>query len=258
MALTLLKTRVSPSLGYSDLTMQFDAVLEDVFEASVTLTDYPLEVGASSNDHRIINPVRWTITGAVSNNPLRILATDFTGALSEISSDSGILAATGGIMAGWLSGSDEARTTEALEGLITLMNTGEPFSVYAGDITLSNMVIEKIRRTKDASNENTLIFTAELREWLSIETATSSGTDRTDAITGTSTASAAANQQDNGEVSTSTPLDSVVDQVFRVVFMSQLTIPLSGGESNANQTLSVQLGDILLIWNCIISKPGSG
>lgn len=50
------------------------------------------------------------------------------------------------------------------------MYEGDPFTVDAGDITLENMVIESIRRTKDASNENGLIFVATLREWLQIET----------------------------------------------------------------------------------------
>jgi len=50
------------------------------------------------------------------------------------------------------------------------MYEGDPFTVEAGDITMTSMVIESIRRTKDASNENGLIFVATLREWLQIET----------------------------------------------------------------------------------------
>ena len=213
MALTLLAKRPQPKLGYGDVSFEFDAVLEDTLERSVTLSDYPLEVGVNSNDHRFINPVKWSITGAVSNNPLKTLLTDFTGALTEISSDSGILAATGGIMAGVLGGSDESRTLDVLEALTKLMHGGEPFTVFAGDVTLKNMVIESIKRTKDASNQNSLIFTADLREWQSIETALSNAGKKTNAETGTDTASAGANDVDKGEFSISDTATNIKESV---------------------------------------------
>lgn len=176
MALLSLLTKKPPKLGYGKMTISFDAVLEDTLEASVTLSDYPIEVGSISNDHRIKNPTRWIMTGAISNNPLSISATDFTGLLSEVSDSSGVLSATAGYMAGWLKGDEETRNSEALQTLLKLMYEGDPFTVDASDITLPNMVIESIRRTKDASNENGLIFVATLREWQSIETAISAAT----------------------------------------------------------------------------------
>ncbi len=213
MALTLLTKRSSPKLGYQDISMEFDAVLEDTLEASVTLSDYPLEVGANSNDHRFINPIRWSITGAVSNNPLKVLATDFTGALTEVASDSGILATSGGIMAGWLSGGDNSRTSDQLAALIRLMTEGEPFTVFAGDITLANMVIENIKRTKDASNQNTLIFTADLREWQSIERAIGAANGKTNVLTGTESASAASNFLNKGESAITEAAENITSQV---------------------------------------------
>lgn len=173
MALLSLLTKKPPKLGYGKMTISFDAVLEDTLEASVTLSDYPIEVGSISNDHRIKNPTKWIMTGAISNNPLSVSVTDFTGLLSEVSDSSGALSATAGYMAGWLKGDDETRNSEALQTLLKLMYEGDPFTVDAGDITLDNMVIESIRRTKDASNENGLIFVATLREWLQIETSSS-------------------------------------------------------------------------------------
>jgi hypothetical protein len=197
--IALLTRKTAPTLGYQDITIELDAVLEDTLEASVTLSDYPLEVGVNSNDHRFINPTTWSITGAVSNSPFKISATDFTGALTEVADDSGILATTGGLMAGWLSSSGTSRAAEQLDILIKLMTTGEPFTVFAGDITLSNMVIESIRRTKDADNENSLIFTANLREWFSIDRAVDSASGKTNVQTGTDTASSASNFLDKGE-----------------------------------------------------------
>jgi len=193
--------------------MNFDAVLEDTLEASVTLSDYPIEVGSRSNDHRIKNPVKWAITGAISNNPLLVTATDFSGLMTEVSTENGELSTTASIMAGWLNTDDSDRSSSAISALLKLMYEGDPFDIDAGDIQLSNMVIQSIRRTKDASNENGLIFTAQLIEWQSIETAISAATAATSAMTGTDTASAASNQADLGQQSTTDASDSVVDTI---------------------------------------------
>ena len=154
MSLLSLLTKKPPKFGYGDVVITFDAVLEDTLEAEVQLSDYPVEVGSRSNEHRIKLPIKWAITGGISNNPVKLSATDFTGVLSEISSESGILSQTAGYMAGWLNGDNETRSSDALKTLMDLMYTGDPFTVDAGDMPLPNMVIQRIRRTKDASNEN--------------------------------------------------------------------------------------------------------
>lgn len=50
------------------------------------------------------------------------------------------------------------------------MTTGEPFDIDAGDIQLTNMVIVRLRRTKDPENEGGLIFEADLQEYATLET----------------------------------------------------------------------------------------
>ncbi|CAM0045306.1 tail fiber protein [Vibrio phage K443] len=209
MALLSLLTKKPPTLGYGEMTLTFDAVIEDTLEASVELSDYPIEVGSISNDHRIKLPVRWTITGAISNNPLTVAVTDFTGLLTEVSDSSGVLSATAGLMAGWLSGDDATRNSEALNALLTLMYEGDPFLVDAGDVQLQNMVIESIRRTKDASNESGLIFVAELREWQEIQSYQEVDQGQTKAATGTETASASSNFIERGQQSIKDAGDSI-------------------------------------------------
>lgn len=213
MSLLSLITKKAPSLNYGSLVISFDAVLEDTLEASVTLSDYPIEVGSRSNDHRIKNPVKWSIRGAVSNNPLFLNATDFSGLISDVSDDTGELSGTAGIFAGWLNTSDSDRATSALDSLLKLMYEGDPFDVDAGDRTLSNMVIQSIRRTKEPSNENGIIFYAELIEWQSIETAISAATGKTYAQSGSDTASAASNKVELGQQSTTDAGDSLIDTV---------------------------------------------
>jgi hypothetical protein len=149
---------------------EFDAVLEDTFEASVELTGYSIELGARVSDHRIVNPFKWSIVGAVSNTPLNASVLDFAGGALSNFFDSGILSAVSGLSAGFLAGSDETRASATLNFLITLMTTGEPFDIDAGDIQLKNMVIARLRRTKDPENEGGLIFEADLQEYPTLQT----------------------------------------------------------------------------------------
>lgn len=158
-------TKQAPTLaGYS-----FDAVLEDSLDASVEWTTYPVESGVNVNDHRIIQPIKWSLTGAISNNPLQTQITDFLGgALSNLTNNP-YVATIAGLSAGFLAGSNETRASSTLLFLIDLMVVGDPFDVDAGDIQLKNMVISRIGRVKDPSNENGLIFVADLQELITID-----------------------------------------------------------------------------------------
>lgn len=165
MSILNILTRKGPKLD----VFEFDATLEDNFEASVILTDYPVESGVRVADHRIIQPFEYSIVGAVSNNPVKILPTDFIGGALSNFIDSSVLATVAGISPAFLSGSDETRASSALEMLLNLMKVGTPFSVDAVDIQLSNMVITKISRARDPENEDGLIFVAELQELISLD-----------------------------------------------------------------------------------------
>lgn len=157
--------RQSPKLaGY-----EFDAVLEDTIDASIQLTRYPVESGAMVNDHRIINPIKYYLTGAVSNNPIKPILTDFVGAATEIDSNNPYIATVAGLSIGFLSGSNDTRASSALQNLIDLMVVGLPFDVDTVDANLANMVITRISRTSNAQNENGLIFIAELQELITLD-----------------------------------------------------------------------------------------
>lgn len=49
------------------------------------------------------------------------------------------------------------------------MVAGEPFDIDAGDIQLQNMQIARLGRTKDPSNEQALIFVAQLQEIITLD-----------------------------------------------------------------------------------------
>lgn len=166
MSIISIFTKEAPTIaGYS-----FDAILEDSLDISVEVTNYPIESGVRISDHRILQPFKWSLTGAVSNNPLKTSIMDFIGGgLSNLTKGNPYVAAAAGLFAGFLSGSDETRSSTTLQFLIGLMQTGDPFTINAGDITLKNMVITRIGRTKDPSNEGGLIFVAELQEMITLD-----------------------------------------------------------------------------------------
>lgn len=160
MSLINLLVKRGPQLG----SLQFDAVLSDDLDASVDIVQYPIETGTPIADHIIYQPIRYTMTGAVSNNPLKVSITDFTGALTNLVDDNPFIAAGAGLFAGWLSGSNETRSSTTLNTLLDFMYSGQVFTVDTGEITLNNMVIQRIGRSKDPENENGLIFVAELQQ----------------------------------------------------------------------------------------------
>lgn len=169
MSILSILTRQSPTIaGY-----QFDAVLEDAFEASVELTRYPVESGVKVADHRIIQPMKYYMVGAVGNNPLKVFDLAgieglAAGGLSNLLSGSPYAAAAagvaGGLTAAFLAGSDQTRASNVLALLLDLMINGQPFDVDAVDIQLKDMVITRLSRDRDPENESGLIFVAELQE----------------------------------------------------------------------------------------------
>lgn len=165
MSLINLLVKRGPQLG----SLQFDAVLSDDLDASVDVVQYPIETGTPIADHIIYQPIRYTMTGAVSNNPLKVSITDFTGALTNLVDDNPFIAAGAGFFAGWLSGSNETRSSTTLNTLLDFMYSGQVFTVDTGEITLNNMVIQRIGRSKDPENENGLIFVAELQQIVTLD-----------------------------------------------------------------------------------------
>ena len=165
MSLINLLVKRGPQLG----SLQFDAVLSDDLDASVDIVQYPIETGTPIADDIIYQPIRYTMTGAVSNNPLKVSITDFTGALTNLVDDNPFIAAGAGLFAGWLSGSNETRSSTTLNTLLDFMYSGQVFTVDTGEITLNNMVIQRIGRSKDPENENGLIFVAELQQIVTLD-----------------------------------------------------------------------------------------
>lgn len=143
--------------------LEFDAVLENTLKVASTITGYTIASGARVADHRILDPIEWSLVVAMSNNPLRTSLTSFVGALTD-NDTSGLLSTVAGLSAGFLSGSNGSRASTTLEALFALWSSGEAFSIDAVDVQLNNMVITGITRTSTAETEGGLIAEIQLQE----------------------------------------------------------------------------------------------
>ena len=99
-------SKTLPALGL----IEFDAKLEGVTSKAIQLTQFPVEFGANVNDHAILLPDRYLLTGAVSNTPLGIGLDDIgmmgAGAVASVVGGIGG-AAISAVSAYLLAGSDE-------------------------------------------------------------------------------------------------------------------------------------------------------
>ena len=164
MALTSIFAKSAPRIGKGDEWVTFDAVVEDALEFTVDYTQFPIEIGADASDHGIIRPATQVMTVSVSNNPLSLgLVSSATGFVSNFV-DSALGATVAGLSAGFLDNSGEPRAKSVLEFFVALMYSRSPFDVDSVDKQMTNMVITKLRRTRNAENESGLDLIIEMQE----------------------------------------------------------------------------------------------
>lgn len=164
MALTSIFARTPPRIGIGDEWLTFDAVIEDALEFTVDYTQFPIEIGADASDHGIIRPATQVMTVAISNNPLSTgFASNAVGFVSNFV-DSGAGALVAGLSAGFLEDSGESRAKSVLEFFVAIMYSRTPFDVDSVDTQLTNMVITKLRRTRNIENESGLELIIEMQE----------------------------------------------------------------------------------------------
>lgn len=216
MSIVSILTRQSPTLaGY-----QFDAVLEDTFEASIELTRYPVESGVKVADHRIIQPMKYFMIGAVSNNPLKPIDVQglVAGGLSTILRSNPLVATVAGLSAGFLSGTSDTRASSTLQLLMDLLVAGQPFDVDAVDIQLKDMVLTRLSRDRDPETENGLIFVAELQELVQLSRLSDFTQPTQDQLAdGDPSKAGAAADTTRGQQSGHTPSTSTVSDVNAVL-----------------------------------------
>ena len=141
----------------------FDAVFEESHESDLEVTDNPVETGVVVSDHAYMKPLKVTLSAGVSDTPLNPVAKDkFAGVsrgeaqtIHELLPDAFIY---------------DSRPKQAFKLLQELQKKAEPFSLQTGLKLYSNMVCTSIRTSQDKDSVNVLVFQAELREVLIVNT----------------------------------------------------------------------------------------
>jgi hypothetical protein len=163
MSLMSIFSKTLPKIG----TLEFDAKLEGITSKSITLTQYPVEFGANTNDHAILMPNRYLLTGAVSNSPLGLGLDDIgmmgAGALATAVGGVGG-AAISAVSAYLLSGGDETRASTAWASLTALMEARGRFDLDTGKEIMRDMLIIRLDERTRPDNEDGLVFIAELQQ----------------------------------------------------------------------------------------------
>lgn len=163
MSLMSIFAKELPSIG----PLEFDAKLEGITSKAVVLTQFPIEFGANSNDHAILMPNRYLLTGAVSNRPLGLGLDDIgmmgAGALSSVVGGVGG-AAISAVSAYLLSGSDITRANTAWAALTSLMESRVRFDLGTGKEIMRDMMIIRLDERTRPDNEDGLVFVAELQQ----------------------------------------------------------------------------------------------
>lgn len=163
MSLMSIFTKTLPKIG----SLEFDAKLEGIASKAITLTQYPIEFGANTNDHAILMPNRYLLTGAVSNSPLGLGLDDIgmmgAGAIATAVGGVGG-AAISAVSAYLLSSSDETRASTAWAALTALIESRGRFDLDTGKEIMRDMMIIRLDERARPENEDGLVFIAELQQ----------------------------------------------------------------------------------------------
>lgn len=181
MSLMSIFSKTLPALG----VIEFDAKLEGVTSKSVYLTQFPVEFGANVNDHAIVLPDRYLLTGAISNTPLGLGLDDIgmMGVGAVASAVGGVAgAAISSVAAYLLAGSEETRAATAWRALSAMMKTRAPIELITEFETLQEMVIVRLDQRTRPEDEDGLIFIAELQECLRVSSKIGQGVTSADQL----------------------------------------------------------------------------
>ena len=122
--------------------IQLDVIVSESAKTNTTITSNPVENGADVNDHIIINPMTFSMSGIVSDTKVSLIST--IAAFTKESSPS----------------------IEAWDALLELQASRIPFTLITNLKAYDNVVIENLAETQDKETSNSLHFTANLKEFI--------------------------------------------------------------------------------------------
>lgn len=174
-------SKTLPTMG----PLEFDAKLEGSTSKAILLTQYPVEFGANTNDHAILLPDRYLLTGAISNTPLGLGLDDIgmMGAGVAASVVGGVAgAAITAVSAYLLSGSEETRASTAWASLTAILKSRSRFDLDTGREIMQDMVLIRLDERTRPETEDGLIFVAELQQIKLSKSVTTKGVTSADQL----------------------------------------------------------------------------
>lgn len=128
-----------------------DCVVEEVHKNRAIVTQFPVEVGVSINEHRILESLELEIEGVISNSEPSIAGSQYR-------------------VPDFLNATKETRSTSAYLEIIKLYEKGEPFNVQTGLLSYRNMIITSLDVNRSSRTSDGLFFTAKLKQLTIVNT----------------------------------------------------------------------------------------
>lgn len=138
-AVSMVFGSLATQLGYGVDAVTFDAVVNEVFKTSATVTSHPVEDGSDISDHIKDDPDELQLDGCISNTP-------------------GI---PGASIGGQVS---PTRAEDEFEKLLALKEAKQALSVLTSKREYEDMVITSIQRTRNAAVGDSVEVSISLRK----------------------------------------------------------------------------------------------
>lgn len=129
--------------------IELDVIVNETTQSSATITSNPVENGADVNDHIIINPMTFSMSGIVSDTKVNIIGGEI--GISQLSSGDTFT-------------KNDTPSKEAWEELLELQASRIPFTLITNLKDYDNVVIENLAVTQNKDSSNALNFTANMKE----------------------------------------------------------------------------------------------
>jgi len=142
--------------------IQADVTVEELHDDELTITDHPVEQGASITDHAFKRPARLTVRAGFSNSA------SGSSSLSQI---------INGVTSILNSLSGDNHVNNVYSQLLTLQSSLTPISVVTGKRNYNNMLITRLSTETDARSENSMVINIHLQEIIVVSTQTVSTGD---------------------------------------------------------------------------------
>lgn len=131
------------------INYRFDGVLSESEINESTITEHPVEFGANITDHVFTLPVKYTLSGLITDTTFKE-TTDSFGSADGFFSDS--------------TGSGLTRSQGAFAQLQTLWTEGKLLSAQTGMSQINNLLIKNISRNMDKDTANALFVDISFQE----------------------------------------------------------------------------------------------